>query len=294
MDPDAPLFQYLRNCMPTDGGVSIALYGASRSGKSCLLSDLCKVVFDDDYASGKSYRKPINLIMTTSEHAEPLQDLPKDTLVFGEGYDRRFLKWARQQNKKYKNRYRFSLLFDDVVNTRHKNDLTQLILTDRNKGINSCMSTQYVKLLPPDIRTNLNRVFLLKFFQAEGMMQAVDLYLKAVLPREWHRGRGKEIAYDFYNWWSAPGKGQGFLVNYLDNEGLAITSDRRIFKIEKVIEQFKQGKSLETTIRNLENGAKESCKDYGERASAGQKRERSPTTSPTQARKKPRVGNPEE
>lgn len=293
-----PLFEYLRRTMPEDGGRSMALYGASRSGKSCLLAGIAKEVLDEDYTEGKSFRKPINLMMTTSPHAEPLKDLGDDTLVFGEGYSSKFLKWARSQNKKFKNRYRFSLLFDDVTNTRHKKDLTQLILTDRNKGINSAISTQYVKLLPPDIRTNVNVVFLLKFFQSEGLMQATDLYLKAVLPRSYHMGKGKQQAYDFYEWWTMPGKGTGFLVSFLDNEGFAIDSDRRIFKIDKVRKLFEQGLSWQEAHNQLlrgKDGQESDEQDVGEETdeddgvgASSRKRRRSPDSSSSQAFKKPR------
>lgn len=249
---DSPLYVYMRSRMPEDGGVSTFLVGTSRSGKSTLMVDFLNFVFDEDYAweeGGKiTKKKPVQIVMTTSKNATPLKRLGPNVILYGEGHNRKFIEYARAMNKKYDNKFKFVICYDDVVQTKHRSEIIQLILCDRNKNISGLISTQEPKLVGPGIRNNMNRVLLLKCFTRDGTERNTDIYLRSVLPHDWNKERG----YQFYEWWCKPGKGTGFLINYLDAEAVGFDENRNIYRIEDLLHYFESGKSRKQLISDLE------------------------------------------
>lgn len=208
-------------------------------------------MFDEDYVfldGGKEKKKkPIQLVMTTSKNALPLKRLNSNAVVYGEGHNKKFIQYARDMNKRHDNRFKFVICYDDCVEMKNRGEITQLILCDRNKNISGLISTQGPKLVGPGIRNNMNRVLLLKCFTRDGTERNTDIYLKTVLPHDWKKEKG----YSFYEWWCKPGRGAGFLINFLDAEAIAFSGDRSIFRIDDLIKYFESGKSRKQLIKDL-------------------------------------------
>lgn len=227
---------YMRSNLQSDGGISLALFGASRSGKTSLMVWLLNTVFDYDYVGEKKDKKPVLILQTTSPNAQPLGGVEdKDLITFPLGYDPGFLQKARKHNRRWGNLTPFVFIFDDVLGLRHKQHISSLVLTDRNKNISSIVSTQYYKSLGPDIRTSVNFVFLLRAF-AEGYEQTIDLYLGGWLPRSWDKT--KKIL--FFRTFTEKGQGRCFVINNLKNEVIFVDHTRSIFPISALVKQFDQ------------------------------------------------------
>ncbi len=229
-----PLYRYLRNMTPKNGGTSLGMFGTTRSGKTCLLAGLLNHVYNEDFSGNDIERKPIQVLMTTSPNAEPFEAIKTDPIIFGQGHSKEFLNFCSQSNRKHKNPFHFVLGYDDVCQFRHIGEITSLFCTERNNWCSSLVSTQYAKFIGPDIRGNMNRIILLDFFSNEGSMQACELYLKGFLPEDWSKKRCNE----FYRWWTKPRKGTGFFIDNLDNAVFAIDSKRSLLNLDAIIQQF--------------------------------------------------------
>ena len=231
------LIPYLRSKLKDDGGLTFALIGSSRSGKTTLLVEILEHVFDEDYVEGKKDRKPIIMILTTSPDADPLVNYRSELPVYPLGHTSQLVKQARGHNRKWKNKHQFVFVYDDVLELRHNRTLNQMILTDRNKDISSIISTQYPGVISKEARTNINFVFLLYMF-GEGHEMIVEKFLRGHLPQEWSKRRMEE----FYSFWTHKKQGRGFLINNLDNGVFFVDDQRSIFPLSEVVELFENVK----------------------------------------------------
>jgi hypothetical protein len=82
-------------------------------------------------------------------------------------------------NRKCKNKYKFAVFFDDILQVRYSNLMNELILTYRNSNISSLISLQYVKLLSKSCRSSVNNVLFFGINADEDIISTVKCYLKS-------------------------------------------------------------------------------------------------------------------
>lgn len=139
--------------LPTNGGVSFILCGASRSGKTTLLKFLYKTYF----------RKHITTMFSLNTQAAIYEDLSNKTIVSPE-FLPELLEECHAINVKSDNKYPFLVISDDYVGGRIKNDeqITRLLTVYRNANMSSIFSFQGRTLLNPVGRQNANYICILK------------------------------------------------------------------------------------------------------------------------------------
>lgn len=157
---------------PETGG-SITIFGSSKSYKTYLLKRIIKQYFSEDC---------IVLLCAQNIHAPIYNDLPS-TVITMDHYSPLLVKVMTMINKKCKNKYRFLVILDDIIDEKSEHKLEQLYLTLRNSRMSVIVCLQNVQLLKKTSRGNSNIVIFRKFNQDAAIEgYAMKEYLKNFPP----------------------------------------------------------------------------------------------------------------
>lgn len=139
--------------LPTNGAVSIALIGASRSGKTTMLRHLYR----------KYFPLTIATIFTMNPQADIYKDFPRRMIV-SEMYHPELLREAHEINRLTDNKFPFLFISDDYVDMRIKTDaeITRALTIYRNSNISTIFSFQGRTLMSAVGRNNINYVAIFK------------------------------------------------------------------------------------------------------------------------------------
>lgn len=161
--------------LPTNGGVSFVLCGASRSGKTTLLKYLYRQYF----------KKHITVMFSLNTQAAIYKDLSAKTIVSPE-FLPEILEECHAMNVKSDNKWPFLIISDDYVGGRIKNDeqITRLLTVYRNAGMSSIFSFQGRTLLNPVGRQNANYVAILKQQTPHDWGNVIKEFLDMWLPMD--------------------------------------------------------------------------------------------------------------
>ena len=159
--------------LPTNGGVSFVLCGASRSGKTTLLKYLYRTYF----------KKHITTMFSLNTQAAIYKDLSSKTIVCPE-FLPELLDEMHSINVKTDNKFPFLVISDDYVGGRIKNDeqITRLLTVYRNAGMSSIFSFQGRTLLNPVGRQNANYICILKQQTPHDWTNVIKEFLDMWLP----------------------------------------------------------------------------------------------------------------
>ena len=152
------------------GGVSFALIGSTRSGKTTLLKHILE----------KYFEKHITVLMSNSIHApiyKEIEDCIKSPL-----YSPRIIKEGYEINRKTNNHYPFLFVLDDVVDKKFDKELLKLLTIYRNSGLSTVICVQSPILLNSASRGNINFVCLGRLNSDESIERVVRMYLMSYLP----------------------------------------------------------------------------------------------------------------
>jgi hypothetical protein len=176
--------------LPTNGGVSYILLGASRSGKTTLMKYLI-----DHYAN-----KQLLFFTSFNDHADIYKDIPKRTMIMSEFYPS-IIKDFYVLNHNCSNKYKALFAYDDAIGNKLKNDaqITKLLTIYRNAHMSSLFSAQSPTLVSPAGRSNGNFIFLFKLNASKEIELTVKDFLTAHLPT--HMRMTEKI--QWYNWATA-------------------------------------------------------------------------------------------
>ncbi len=149
-------------------GLSITLFGASKSYKTYLLKRIIKKYFD---------KECIVLLCAQNVHAKIYEDLPSHVIKL-DHYSKQLVRVMAEINKKCENYYRFVVILDDIITDKSEKNLEQLYLTLRNSRISVITCLQNIQLLKKTSRGNSNIVIFRKFNQDAPIMDyAMKEYL---------------------------------------------------------------------------------------------------------------------
>ena len=139
--------------LPTNGGISIMLIGASRSGKTTLLKHLYRTYFE----------KYITTMFSMNRHADIYSDL-SDKVMVADRFHSELLREAHEINCLCNNRFPFLFISDDYVDNKIKNDpeITRCMTIYRNSNTSSIWSFQGRTLMSAVGRNNANYICILK------------------------------------------------------------------------------------------------------------------------------------
>lgn len=158
---------------PEKGGCTLALIGASRSGKTTLMKTLYQEFF----------RKYITIMFSFNLHADIYKDMGKKVIV-SEEYRPELIKDTHYINQETKNKFNFLYIFDDIIGSKIKNDqqIVRLLTVERNCDQSSIFSVQDPVLMNRVGRGNVNYVMLFKQNSDTETEQVIKAYLRSYLP----------------------------------------------------------------------------------------------------------------
>jgi len=155
--------------LPENGGVSVALLGSTRSGKTTFLK----------YLLDKHFAKHLKVLMSNSIHAPIYKDM-KD-MVKSPLYIPKLVKEGYMINKETKNHYDFLYILDDIVTGKFDKELLKLLAIYRNSNMSAIISIQSPILLNSATRGNLNYVMLGRMNSEEQIEKTIKMYLTSYL-----------------------------------------------------------------------------------------------------------------
>lgn len=153
------------------GGVTMAVIGSTRSGKTTLLKHSVVKCFDEH----------IGVLMSPSLHAPVYEDLGKQ-LVKSPEYVPRVIEEMYSINRKTKNHYPFMVLLDDIVTAKFDKTLMKSFTIYRNSGITTIMSVQNPVILNSVTRGNFNYVILGYLNSAEACERVIRMFCYSEIP----------------------------------------------------------------------------------------------------------------
>lgn len=186
--------------LPTNGGVSFGLIGASRSGKTTLMKHLYR----------KFFKKHICIMTTMNPQAAIYEDLDSKIVISHE-YHPELLRDIHEINTLTENKYPFLFISDDYVDAKIKNDpeITRALTIYRNAGLSTIFSFQGRTLMSSVGRNNLNYIAV----------------LKQQTPLEWEC-----VIKEFLSMWLPPGMTMREMVEFCRKA----TEDHQFFFIDNI------------------------------------------------------------
>lgn len=183
--------------LPENGGVSVALLGSTRSGKTTFLK----------YLLDKHFPKHLKVLMSNSIHAPIYKDM-KD-MVKSPLYIPKLVKEGYMINKETKNHYDFLYILDDICTGKFDKELLKLLAIYRNSNLSTIISLQSPILLNSATRGNLNYVLLGKQNSEEQVEKIIKMYLTSYLD-------GKNMTEKIRNYKALTEEHYWIVINNLD------------------------------------------------------------------------------
>lgn len=180
-----------------NGGISVALLGSTRSGKTTFLK----------YLLDKHFAKHLKVLMSNSIHAPIYKDM-KD-MVKSPLYIPKLVKEGYMINKATKNHYDFLYILDDIVTGKFDKELLKLLAIYRNSNMSAIISIQSPILLNSATRGNLNYVLLGRMNSEEQIEKTIKMYLTSYLD-------GKNITEKIKNYKALTEDHYWIVINNLD------------------------------------------------------------------------------
>lgn len=150
------------------GGVTIAMIGSTRSGKTTLLKHALMKVFDEH----------LGVLMSPSLHAPVYKEMAKG-MVKSPEYIPKVIDEMYSINRKTNNHYPFLVVLDDVVTAKFDKTLMKSFTIYRNSGITTVMSVQNPIILNSVTRGNINFIMLGYLNSDEACEKAIRMFAYA-------------------------------------------------------------------------------------------------------------------
>jgi hypothetical protein len=149
-------------------GNTIAIFGSSKSGKTTQLLEIIKKHYDK-----KDY---ITLLIAENKHSKIYSNLGPNIIKMS-FLDEELIKGLHKINKKLKNKYKFCIIFDDIILMKNSTMIMSLICTMRNAHFSSILLFQSVQMLAKTNRQNINGCI----FKRQNNNEAIELIMKNYL-----------------------------------------------------------------------------------------------------------------
>lgn len=156
-----------------DTGNTTFIIGSAKRGKSTLLMDIYNKYYND--------KNIITTLFSVNSHIKLYKDKSK-RLIKCNKFDKPcsdLVRMMKRINFKCKNKYNFTVMFDDIVNIGYNMLVNQLILTFRNSNISSVISLQYPNLLSKASRGSINNLIFFGLNNDESIVVALNSFLKS-------------------------------------------------------------------------------------------------------------------
>lgn len=161
--------------LPSNGGVSVGLLGASRSGKTSVLKYIYK----------KYFQRRIAVMTTLSGQNDIYKNMSKKLIVDNE-FHPEVLREMYLINHGTDNKYRFLYIMDDYNGGKSKTDteMTRALTIYRNSFIDFIYANQDPTLMSSTGRGNLNYICLFHFNTPQVIEKVVKMFLISYFPTD--------------------------------------------------------------------------------------------------------------
>jgi hypothetical protein len=153
------------------GGVTIAMVGSTRSGKTTLLKHSLLKFFDSH----------LGVLMSPSLHAPVYEEMGKK-MVKSPLYVPEVIDEMYRLNKETKNHYPFLVVLDDIVTAKFDRTLMKSFTIYRNSGITTVMSVQNPIILNSVTRGNFNYCILGYLNSSEACERTIRMFCYSEIP----------------------------------------------------------------------------------------------------------------
>lgn len=155
---------------PETGGMTIAMIGSTRSGKTTLLK----------HTLDHNFEKHCGVLMTPSLHASVYDGIKG--LAKAPFYVPRIIEEMFSINRKTDNHYPFLAVLDDVVTAKFDKTLMKSFTIYRNSGITTIMSVQNPIIFNSVTRGNFNAVMLGYLNSDEACEKVIRMFAYTLIP----------------------------------------------------------------------------------------------------------------
>jgi len=156
---------------PSNGGVSYALIGSTRSGKSTMMLWLWE----------RYFRKHITILTTQSSQASIYGPLRTKAAIVPE-FSPEIIAETMKINVGTKNKYDFCHIFDDCVSGKNNQTLQKLLTIGRNAGQSVVYAGQEITLLNAVGRSNINYICCFKLNSDISIEKMIRNWLRHSFP----------------------------------------------------------------------------------------------------------------
>lgn len=155
---------------PKTGGMTVALVGSTRSGKTTLLKHILETRFQSH----------CGVLMTPSLHASVYDGMK--SLARAPFYVPRIIDEMYSINRKTSNHYPFLAVLDDIVTAKFDRTLLKSFTIYRNSGITTIMSVQNPIIFNSVTRGNFNAVILGYLNSDEAVEKVIRMFCFTLIP----------------------------------------------------------------------------------------------------------------
>ena len=156
---------------PKTGGMTVAMIGSTRSGKTTLLKHTLEKFFDDH----------LGVLMSASLHA-PIYDAIGKKMVKSPAYVPQVIDEMYSINRKCDNHYPFAVVLDDIVSAKWDKTLMKSFTIYRNSGITTIMCVQNPIILNSVTRGNFMAVLLGYMNSDESCEKVIRMFCYTAIP----------------------------------------------------------------------------------------------------------------
>lgn len=183
---ELPILNDLHEILPDKTGWTMALFGASKSGKTTLLRDFIK-------SDGNNIISLFSATLSSGAYNDIIDECDFTGFIYPErkvGKKRLNLVDAaknfneRESNGNISEMQPFTFIFDDVIGESKNNEsLLQSFLVYRNYKINTVISLQDTTLLRRSSRKNVNVIVVLRHNQHDSWRQTIEEFLEPMFTK---------------------------------------------------------------------------------------------------------------
>lgn len=156
---------------PKSGGMTVAMIGSTRSGKTTLLKHTLEKFFDEH----------LGVLMSASLHAPIYEDMGKK-MVKAPMYVPSVVDECYKINKATNNHYPFAVVLDDIVSAKWDKTLIKSFTIYRNSGITTIMCVQNPIIFNSVTRGNFMAVLLGYMNSDESCERVIRLFCYTAIP----------------------------------------------------------------------------------------------------------------
>jgi hypothetical protein len=158
-------------------GSSFLMIGSTKSGKTYALNWMLNHTFF------KKEEKYINMLFSNSLQSNVYNDILKNkSLVSSLFYHPKAIKEAYQINRETKNKYRFNIILDDIVDEKYDKELMKLLTIYRNSRISAIIVSQELSINNSISRSNINFIMLFYLNSDSAIEKVIKAYLLSYYP----------------------------------------------------------------------------------------------------------------